>query len=123
MLRAVSNIRTRFAPSPTGLLHVGSARTALFNWIYARQKGGVFVLRIEDTDRERSTEESVAYFIEGLAWLGLDPDEGPYFQGERSEAHKAAVDELLASGHAYRDFLTPEALTAQKEAAKEAKGD
>lgn len=100
---------------------MGGARTALFNWIYARQHNGVFVLRIEDTDRERSTEESVGYFIEGLKWLGLDPDEGPYFQGERSEAHKAAVDELLASGHAYRDFLTPEELTAQKEAAKEAK--
>ncbi|NNE10048.1 MAG: glutamate--tRNA ligase, partial [Gemmatimonadetes bacterium] len=117
----MSQVRVRFAPSPTGYFHVGGARTALFNWIYARQHDGVFVLRIEDTDRERSTEESVAYFIEGLEWLGLDPDEGPYFQGERSEAHKAAVDELLAGGHAYRDFLTPEELTAQKEAAQAAK--
>ncbi len=117
----MSQVRVRFAPSPTGYFHVGGARTALFNWIYARQHDGVFILRIEDTDRERSTRESVGYFIEGLKWLGLDPDEGPYFQGERSEAHKAAVDALLSSGHAYRDFLTPEALTAQKEAAQAAK--
>ncbi len=114
----MSQIRVRFAPSPTGYFHVGGARTALFNWIYARQHDGVFVLRIEDTDKERSTEESVAYFIDGLKWLGLDWDEGPYFQGERRESHEEAARELLDGGHAYRCFCTQEELAAEKERAK-----
>ncbi len=107
-------VRVRFAPSPTGYFHVGGARTALFNWIYARQRGGVFVLRIEDTDRERSTEESVSYFIDGLKWLGLDWDEGPFFQAKNRPKHEAAAAELLGAGHAYRCFCTPEELAAEK---------
>ena len=77
------NVRTRFAPSPTGYLHIGGARTALFCWLFARQQGGKFVLRVEDTDRERSTEESVQAILDGMEWLGLDYDEGPFFQTQR----------------------------------------
>lgn len=113
----MSQVRVRFAPSPTGYFHVGGARTALFNWIYARQHNGVFVLRIEDTDRERSTTESISYFIDGLKWLGLDWDEGPFFQGERRELHEGAARELLESKSAYRCFCTQEELAAEKERA------
>ena len=95
-------VRTRFAPSPTGYLHLGSARTALFNWAYARHHSGVFVLRIEDTDRERSTTESERAVLEGMEWLGLDWDEGPYRQSERSERHTSVIEDLLARGLAYR---------------------
>lgn len=106
----MSNVRTRFAPSPTGYLHIGGARTALFSWLYARRHGGRFVLRIEDTDRERSTQEAVEIIIEALAWLGLDYDEGPYFQTQRSEHYRAAIDRLLDEGSAYHCFCSKERL-------------
>src|SRR3954452_18946481 len=96
-------MRVRFAPSPTGELHVGGARTALYNWLLARRSGGTFVLRIEDTDRERSTPENVEQILDGLRWLGLDWDEGPFSQAERVEAHTEAIDRLLSEGHAYED--------------------
>src|SRR5215211_7422137 len=96
-------MRVRFAPSPTGELHVGGARTALYNWLLARRSGGTFVLRIEDTDRERSTPENVERILDGLHWLELDWDEGPYSQAERVEAHSEAIDRLLSEGHAYED--------------------
>jgi len=94
-------MRVRFAPSPTGALHIGGARTALYNWLLARQSGGTMILRIEDTDRERSTAENVEHILEGLEWLGLDWDEGPLSQAERGERHREAIALLLASGHAY----------------------
>src|SRR3954447_19495826 len=102
-------VRVRFAPSPTGYLHIGGARTALFNWLYARRQGGVFVLRIEDTDVERSSADQVSGILEGLRWLGLTWDEGPeaggphapYFQSERLATYRAAAERLLAEGHAY----------------------
>jgi glutamyl-tRNA synthetase len=97
------SVRVRFAPSPTGVLHIGGARTALYNWLLARGSGGQFVLRIEDTDRERSTPENVEQILEALRWLELDWDEGPLSQWERRDAHAAAVTELLDSGHAYED--------------------
>ena len=103
-------IRTRFAPSPTGFLHVGGARTALFCWLHARRHGGRFILRIEDTDRERSTRESVDGILEGLQWLGLEWDEGPYFQSERTARYQAAAESLLASGRAYRCYCSRERL-------------
>lgn len=111
-------VRTRFAPSPTGYLHIGGARTALFSWAYARKMGGSFVLRIEDTDRERSTQASVQAILDGMAWLGLDWDEGPYYQMERLERYKAVVDELLEAGHAYYCYASKEELDAMREAQK-----
>ena len=115
-------VRTRFAPSPTGYLHIGGARTALFSWAYARRMGGAFVLRIEDTDRERSTQESVQAILDGMAWLGLDWDEGPYYQMERLERYKAVVDQLLEEGHAYYCYASKEELDEMREAQK-ARGD
>ncbi|WP_333586566.1 glutamate--tRNA ligase [Phenylobacterium sp.] len=109
---------TRIAPSPTGSMHIGTARTALFNWLYARHTGGRFLLRIEDTDRERSTEAAVQVIFEGLAWLGLEPDAPPVFQAARAERHREAVDMLLARGEAYRDYMTPEELEAERETAR-----
>src|SRR5918997_1401580 len=106
--------RVRFAPSPTGYLHVGGARTALFNWMYARHTGGSHVLRIEDTDRERSTEEHTRVILDGLGWLGITWDEGPYFQGEYAARHQADAERLLAEGKAYRCFCTREELDAQR---------
>jgi glutamyl-tRNA synthetase len=106
-------LRVRFPPSPTGYLHVGGARTALFNWLLARQRGGTFVLRIEDTDRERSDEAHVQAILEGLTWLGLAWDEGPYFQSAGVERHRAEALRLLAEGRAYRDFTDPAALRAE----------
>ncbi len=94
-------VRTRFAPSPTGYLHVGGVRTALFSWLYARKMGGQFILRIEDTDRERSTEESVSAILHGMDWLGLDYDEGPFYQTQRFDRYKEVIEQLLDSGHAY----------------------
>jgi glutamyl-tRNA synthetase len=106
--------RVRFAPSPTGYLHVGGARTALFNWLYARHSGGTHVLRIEDTDRERSTEEHTRVILDGLTWLGVTWDEGPFFQGEYAARHQADAERLLAQGKAYRCFCTKEELDAQR---------
>jgi glutamyl-tRNA synthetase len=120
--------RVRFAPSPTGYLHVGGARTALFNWLFARRSGGVFVLRIEDTDLERSSQDMVEGILAGLRWLGLDWDEGPgvggefgpYFQSERLERHRAMAERLVADGHAYYCYCTPETLKAKRDAAEQA---
>src|SRR5262249_4982705 len=103
-------MRVRFAPSPTGYLHVGGARTALFNWLLARKHGGVFILRVEDTDIERSSEEMVVGILEGLDFLGINPDEGPFFQSSFVEAHLAAAQKLLEEGKAYYDF-TPKTVT------------
>ncbi len=126
-------VRTRFAPSPTGYLHIGGVRTALFNWLLARQAGGQFILRIDDTDAERNVSEALAPILEGFLWLGLDWDEGPtadgtnsvgpygpYFQSQRGELYQQAAARLLASGHAYRDFARPEELQVQREAAEKA---
>ena len=107
-------VRTRFAPSPTGYLHIGGARTALFCWAYAKKHGGTFILRVEDTDRERSTEESVNAILEGMAWLGLDYD-GPYFQMQRLARYQAVADQLMASGKAYHCYATREELDALRE--------
>ena len=98
---------TRFAPSPTGYLHIGGARTALFNWLYARHTGGKFLLRIEDTDRERSTEPAIKAILDGLKWLELDWDGEPLFQFARAARHREVAEELLAAGKAYRCYLTP----------------
>jgi glutamyl-tRNA synthetase len=106
--------RVRFAPSPTGYLHVGGARTALFNWLYARHTGGTMVLRIEDTDRERSTEGHTRVILDGLGWLGITWDEGPFFQGEYGPRHRADAERLLGEGKAYRCFCTREELDAQR---------
>jgi glutamyl-tRNA synthetase len=106
--------RVRFAPSPTGYLHVGGARTALFNWLYARHTGGTHVLRIEDTDRERSTEEHTQVILDGLTWLGITWDEGPFFQGAYAARHQADAERLLAEGKAYRCFCTKVELDAQR---------
>ncbi|MBF0584527.1 MAG: glutamate--tRNA ligase [Magnetococcales bacterium] len=103
-------VRTRFAPSPTGFLHIGGARTALFCHLHTRRVGGKFILRIEDTDRERSSQEAVDAIIEGLRWLGLDPDEGPYFQSDNTEHYLAAAHRLLAEGKAYRCYCSRETL-------------
>ncbi len=108
-------VRTRFAPSPTGYLHVGGARTALFSYLFARRHGGRFVLRIEDTDLERSTAESVNAILEGMAWLGLDYDEGPFYQTQRFDRYNAVIDELLAKGLAYRCDCPKERLDALRE--------
>jgi glutamyl-tRNA synthetase len=108
-------MRVRFAPSPTGALHIGGARTALYNWLLARGQGGALVLRIEDTDRERSTPENVEQILDALRWLRLDWDEGPVFQSQRAERHAEALDRLLASGHAYRSKATADDVRAYKE--------
>lgn len=126
-------IRTRFAPSPTGYLHIGGVRTALFNWLLARQAGGQFILRIDDTDSQRNVAEALAPILAGFEWLGLDWDEGPtldgldskgpvgpYFQSQRGDLYKAAATRLLESGHAYRDYARPEELQSQREAAEKA---
>ena len=118
-------VRVRFAPSPTGYLHVGGARTALFNYLFARHEGGVFVLRIEDTDVERSSDEMVAGILEAMKWLGLDWDEGPgvggphepYFQSGRLEGYRARAEQLVRDGHAYYCYCTPEALKERRAAA------
>lgn len=109
--------RVRFAPSPTGHLHVGGARTALFNWLFARHEGGVFILRIEDTDRERSRPELTEGILDGLGWLGLEWDEGPLHQADYVDRHRADIDRLLEAGRAYRCFCTPEELEARRQAA------
>ena len=113
----MSAVRTRFAPSPTGYLHIGGARTALFNYLFARHHGGTFVLRVEDTDRERSTAASTDAIFESLRWLGLEWDEGPFLQSERAALYRAQAEALLASGHAYRCVCSADALDQQRRAA------
>ncbi|MCW8087433.1 glutamate--tRNA ligase [Sabulicella glaciei] len=110
-------VRTRFAPSPTGFLHIGGARTALFNKLFARRHGGQYLLRIEDTDKARSTQEAVQQILDSLAWLGLSPDEEPVFQSRREARHAEVAHELLAAGKAYRAYETPEELVAMREKA------
>ena len=109
---------TRFAPSPTGFLHIGGARTALFNWLYAKHHGGEFLLRIEDTDRKRSTAEAIDAILEGLRWLELGWDRDIYFQSQRAERHAEAAHGLLAKGRAYHCYCSPEELTEMRAAAK-----
>ena len=113
-------VKTRFAPSPTGVLHVGGVRTALFCWLYARHHGGEFVLRIEDTDRERSTQASVDAILGGMQWLGLDHDEGPYYQTQRFDRYREVIDAWLQSGHAYYCYCTREELDERREAQRAA---
>jgi glutamyl-tRNA synthetase len=113
-------IVTRFPPSPTGYLHVGGARTALYSWLFARQNNGKFVLRIEDTDRERSNQESIQAIMDGMQWLGLDYDEGPFYQTERFDRYKEVIQSLLDSGKAYRCFCTREELDEMREQQKAA---
>ena len=115
------SIRTRFAPSPTGYLHIGGVRTALFNWLLARRHGGSFILRIDDTDVERNRVEALQPILDGFRWLGINWDEGPevggacgpYFQSQRSESYKAAARKLLETGHAYPDYMSKEDLDAE----------
>jgi len=124
MHAAMADVRVRFAPSPTGTLHIGGARTALTSWLWARRSGGTFVLRIEDTDRERSTQDSVQVVLDSMRWLGLDWDEGPevggdhgpYFQTERLHLYAEMAERLIQSGHAYRCYATKEEIAAQREA-------
>jgi glutamyl-tRNA synthetase len=113
-----SNVVTRFAPSPTGFLHIGGARTALFNWLYARGRGGTFLLRIEDTDRERSTPEATQAILNGLTWLGLDWDGEPISQFARCDRHAEVARDMLAAGHAYKCFATQEEIQAFRDAAR-----
>ncbi len=121
-------VRTRFAPSPTGYLHIGGVRTALFNWLLARQAGGQFILRIDDTDAQRNVQEALQPILDGFRWLGMDWDEGPdvggphapYFQSQRGQLYQVAAKQLLDSGHAYRDFARPEELDKQRKAAEAA---
>src|SRR2546421_863461 len=108
------SMRVRFAPSPTGALHIGGARTALYNWLLARGQGGTLMLRIEDTDRQRSTPENVEQILDALQWLGLDWDEGPIFQTQRAVRHAQALQQLLDSGHAYRSNATSDDVRAFK---------
>jgi glutamyl-tRNA synthetase len=109
------SVVTRFAPSPTGLLHIGGVRTALFSWLYARHCGGKFILRVEDTDRERSTDEAVRVILEGMQWLGLTADEGPYYQTQRFERYRAVLAQLLGAGEAYRCYCSREELDAMRQ--------
>ena len=99
-------VRTRFAPSPTGFLHIGGARTALFSWAYAKKHGGEFILRIEDTDVARSTPEAVQAILDGMAWLGLSHDEGPFYQMQRMDTYKKIIEKMLADGTAYYCYCT-----------------
>ena len=123
-------VRTRFAPSPTGYLHIGGVRTALFCWLFARSKGGQFVLRIDDTDQSRNVEAALEPILHGLKWLGIDWDEGPevggdsgpYYQSQRSDLYAEAVEKLLASGHAYWDYATTDEIAAERDAARESGG-
>ena len=114
-----TSVRTRIAPSPTGFLHLGTARTALYSWAYARHHGGEFVLRIEDTDVARSTQDSVDQILASMHWLGLDYDEGPIYQMQRLDRYRAVIDQMLAAGTAYHCYCTPDELTAMRDAQKE----
>src|ERR1044071_893000 len=113
-----SSVVTRFAPSPTGYLHIGGARAALFNWLYSKHTGGKTLLRIEDTDRERSTDAAIAAIIEGLKWLGLEWDGEPIFQFARAARHREIAEELVKRGKAYRAYETAEELAALRDKAK-----
>ena len=110
-------IRTRFAPSPTGSLHIGGVRTALFSWLYAKHNQGEFILRIEDTDRERSTDESTQIILDSMKWLGLDFDEGPYYQSARLERYKEVVKQLIETGNAYYCYCTKEEVNTMRDEA------
>src|SRR5574341_1269298 len=112
------SVRVRFAPSPTGALHIGGVRTAIFNWLFARHYGGKFILRIEDTDRARSTEESLSEILDAMTWLGLNWDEGPFRQSERLSTYHEYAEKLLASGKAYRCYCTPEELEKRRKEAE-----
>src|SRR6187551_1260734 len=120
------SVRTRFAPSPTGYLHIGGVRTALFNWLFARQHGGQFLLRVDDTDQQRNVEAALAPILHGFRWLGLEWDEGPevggphtpYFQSQRTARYQEAVDELFRRGHAYYDYATAEEMAAERKVAE-----
>src|SRR5262245_41116697 len=116
-----SSIRVRFAPSPTGYLHVGGARTAFYNWLFARRHGGVFILRIEDTDADRSKPELTDAILRAMEWLGLTWDEGPFLQSERLERYRALAGELERAGHAYPCFCTVEELQARRAKAESEK--
>ncbi|MDD2750512.1 MAG: glutamate--tRNA ligase, partial [Acidithiobacillus sp.] len=109
------SVRTRFAPSPTGYLHIGGVRTALYSWLHARRQGGRFVLRIEDTDLERSTPEATAAILEGMAWLGLDWDEGPFYQTQRMDRYREVLAQMLAAGTAYYCYCSREEVDAMRE--------
>jgi glutamyl-tRNA synthetase len=117
-MTAPSICRTRFAPSPTGFLHLGGARTALFSWAFARHFGGTFILRIEDTDLERSTPEAVQAILDGMKWLGLDPDEGPFYQMQRMDRYREVIAKMLQEGTAYYCYSSPEEVEAMREAAR-----
>ena len=119
----MEDVRVRFAPSPTGYLHIGGARTALYNWLFARKHKGAFILRIEDTDTERSTQSSIDEILDGMRWLGIDWDEGPYYQSERIGKHQEAARKLLETGYAYKCFCTREELEAKREHALKEKID
>ncbi|MGE5310256.1 MAG: glutamate--tRNA ligase, partial [Nitrospirota bacterium] len=119
----MEQVRVRFPPSPTGYLHIGGARTAIYNWLFAKKTGGKFILRIEDTDAERSTEESIHGILDGLRWLGVTWDEGPYSQLAFAKEHRHAAHQLVASGHAYKCFCTVEELERKREIAREQKLD
>src|SRR5215213_5195083 len=112
------SVVTRFAPSPTGFLHIGGARTALFNWLYARKTGGKMLLRIEDTDRERSTPEAIEAILDGLKWLGLDWDGEVIYQFSRAARHREVAEQLLAAGWAYRCYASQDELKAMRESAR-----
>ena len=118
----MSTVRTRFAPSPTGFLHLGNIRSALFPWAFARRHGGAFILRIEDTDAERSTPEAVDAIVQSMGWLGLDYDEGPYFQMQRMDRYREVLDDMLERGLAYRDYMSTEELDALR-AAQQSRGE
>ena len=128
LLLLAMTVRTRFAPSPTGYLHIGGVRTALFNWLFAKGQGGQFILRVDDTDQQRNVEAALAPILHGFRWLGMDWDEGPevggphgpYYQSQRADKYQAAVEALLESGAAYRDFATTEEIQAEREAAQQA---
>lgn len=114
-MRILMTVTTRFAPSPTGFLHIGGARTALFNWLFAKHFDGRFLLRIEDTDRERSTQAAIDAILDGMNWLGLQPDEPPIYQSERADRHREVAEALLASGRAYKCYVTTEELAARRD--------
>ena len=115
------SIRTRFAPSPTGMLHIGGVRTALFSWLYARRHGGAFILRVEDTDRERSTDAAVEVIVDGMQWLGLNEDEGPFYQTRRMERYGQVLEEFVQKGLAYRCYCSKEELEQMRNRQTEAK--